>query len=229
MVRVLAVIPARGGSKGIPRKNLQPLAGQPLLVHTLEAARQAKTLDQVLVSTDDEEIARVARAQGVEVIARPPELARDESPTEDALLHALDVLKARDGYEPEIVVTLEPTSPLRTAQLIDRCVAELVAGDADAELTVVETRDCFGRVVDGTFQYLVNNQPRRRQDREPLYRESGAVYATRTDSLRKFRSVVGGVVRPVIISAEEALDINTLSDLSLAESLMRSRREAVAP
>lgn len=220
---VLAVVPARGGSKGLPRKNLVPLGGEPLLVHTLRAAAGARTLDRVLVSTDDDEIADVARAEGVEVVERPPELAADDSPTEDALIHAVEAL---GEPRPEWVVTLEPTAPLRTARLIDECVEAAAATGAGAVLTVVETRDVLGTVDEGRFRYLQPGQPRRRQLRHPLYRESSTVYVTRTDLLLTERSVVPEPLHAVVASADEAVDVNDEVDLALAEALLARRVRA---
>jgi CMP-N,N'-diacetyllegionaminic acid synthase len=220
-VKVLAVVPARGGSKGIPSKNIRPVAGKPLLVYTIEGARNARSIDRLVVSTDAEEIAKVAREAGAEVIMRPPAMATDAAPTELALIHALDTLKAADGYDPDAVMTLEPTSPLRTSELIDRCVETLSSRNADSVLTVTETRACFGRIVDGRFDYLIKNQARRRQDRAPLYRESSTVYLTRVETLRDRQSVLGERLYPVVVEPEEAIDINSPLDLAVAEAVMR--------
>lgn len=218
---VLGVIPARGGSKSIPLKNIKPLAGKPLLAYTIEAARQSRYLDRCVVSTDHDAIAKVAAEHGTEVIRRPAEFATDQAPTEWALLHVLDVLRTSD-YRPELVVTLEPTSPLRTARLIDRCI-EYALGrqEADCVLTVTETRKCYGRVTEGRFEYLFPNQPRRRQDRSPLYEESSTVYVTRTDVLERDRSVLGRVRHGIIIDdPREALDINEPFDFLVAEAAL---------
>lgn len=120
-VTAAAVIPARGGSKGIPRKNLVPLFGKPLLLWTIEAAQASKILGAILVSTDDEEIAAVASRAGAEVIERPAELATDEAPTDPVILHAID----HSRYDPEYVVLLQPTSPLRPRRIVDNCLNEI--------------------------------------------------------------------------------------------------------
>ncbi len=206
----------------MPRKNLAPVGGEPLLVHTVRAALAAGTVDRVVCSTDDDEIAAVALAAGAEVVIRPPELASDGSPTEDALLHVLDAL---GPPEPEYVVTLEPTSPLRTAAVIDECVRLAREADADAVLTVSETRAVHGRLEDGLFVPLVPGQPRRRQLRAPLYRESSTVYVTRTAHLRETRSVIGDRVYAVVVPEEEAIDINSELDLVVADALLRRRAE----
>ena len=221
MPHVLAVIPARGGSKSIPLKNIRPLAGKPLLAYTIEAAKQSRYLDRCVVSTDHDEIAKVAAGYGAEVIHRPPEYATDEAPTELALLHAVGSL-GQSGYRPDYVVTLEPTSPLRTAELIDRCIElAMKQAEADCVMTVTETRKCYGRIVEGRFEYLFPDQPRRRQDRTPLYEESSTVYVTRTSALQRDRSVVGRVRYAVVVDdSRQAIDINEPLDFMLAEAAL---------
>jgi CMP-N,N'-diacetyllegionaminic acid synthase len=217
----LAVIPARGGSKGLPRKNLALVAGEPLIVHTIRAAQAAGTIDRVVVSTDDGEIAETARRAGAEVVVRPAELARDDSPTEDALLHALDEL----GADPDLVVTLEPTSPLRTPELIDACILLARECDADTVITVVESRSIYGKLDGATFHPLFEDQARRRQLREPLYSESSTVYVTRTSHLRQTRSVVGPELYALVVPEEQALDVNTAHDLVVADAMLSARRK----
>jgi CMP-N-acetylneuraminic acid synthetase len=221
----LAVVPARGGSKGIPRKNLALLAGTPLLVHTLRTASASTRLDRVVVSTDDPEIAGVARAEGVEVVDRPTELARDDSPTEDALVHILETLRDRGEQLPEYVVTLEPTSPLRRPATIDACLELAEREGAGAVMTVAESRECWGRLDGSRFAYLFPAHPRRRQLREPLYREAGTVYVTRTKRLLEARSVLAEPLHAIVVDAREAIDVNTEFDLRIAEALFRAGPE----
>ena len=160
---------------------------------------------------------------------RPPALATDEAPTELALLHVVETLKATEGYAPDVVVTLEPTSPLRSDGLIDRCVDTLQQTGADSLVTVVETRECLGRVDGaGRFAYLFPNQPRRRQERAPLYKESGAVYATRTATLLGEHRIVGGRLCAVIVEAEEATDLNTPLDFIIAEAIVQWKQGGAA-
>jgi CMP-N,N'-diacetyllegionaminic acid synthase len=217
----LAVIPARGGSKGLPRKNALPLAGIPLVVHALRAAAQAETLTRTVVSTDDREIAALARAEGAEVIDRPAELSDDEAHTEQALQHALELLGDTFDY----VVTLEPTSPLRTAATIDRCVRLADASGAGSIVTVVEVRDNLGRLTDGQFEPLDPSAPRRRQERAPLYREVGTVYVTRTSSLLRTGAVLSAPIHAVVVDDEEGIDINTPLDFIIAEAAHSLREE----
>jgi CMP-N,N'-diacetyllegionaminic acid synthase len=191
------------------------------LAYTIETAKQSRHLDRWVVSTDDEAIAKVATGCGAEVIRRPAEYATDQAPTEWALLHALDVLKA-SGYCPDFIVTLEPTSPFRTAGLIDRCIEFAIERpDADCVMTVTETRKCYGRLVEGRFEYLFPDQPRRRQDRTSLYEESSTVYVTRTSVLERDRSVLGHVRYGVVVeNRREAIDINEPMDLLIAEAVL---------
>jgi len=137
------------------------------------------------------------------------------------LIHVLEALERTENYRADIIVTLEPTSPLRSHALIDRCVQMFALTDADSVLTVVETRECIGRIVGGRFDYLIKDQPRRRQDREPLYKESSTVYATRAEVLLQRRSVLGEKLYAVIADREEAIDINTPLDFVIVEAVMR--------
>jgi N-acylneuraminate cytidylyltransferase len=215
-VTVLAVIPARGGSRAVPRKNVAVVGGVSLVARAVAVALAAETIDRVVVSTDDDEIAGAATAAGAEVVRRPPELAGDEASTESALLHVLDTL---GGVDPEYVVTLEPTSPFRTAETVDECVRRARELQAAALITVSETREVLGRIQDGVFVPLQPDQPRRRQLREPVYKEAGAAYVTRTEHLRRSGSVLAEPTYAVVVSETEGLDVNTATDLTLARVL----------
>jgi CMP-N,N'-diacetyllegionaminic acid synthase len=223
-MHVLAVIPARGGSKSIPLKNIRPLNGTPLLAFTIEASKHSKYLDRCVVSTDHPAIAKVARDHGAEVIDRPAALAADDAATEGALLHVLEVLD-KEGYRPEYVVTLEPTSPFRTTALIDRCIeAAMEHQDVDCVMTVTETRKCYGRLESGRFEYLFPDQPRRRQERRPLNEESSTVYVTKTSALERDRSVLGRTRYGLVVEdPREAIDINEPLDFIVAEAVLAQR------
>lgn len=221
----LAIIPARGGSKSVPKKNIRILSGKPLIFYTIASAFNSNELDRVIVSTDDKKIAKIALEFGAEVIIRPPELATEEAPTEWALLHVLDELKSRENYDPDIVLTLEPTSPLRTPELIDQCIKMFKSTEADSVIGVVETRSCYGRIFEGRFEFLFPNQPRRRQERKPLYKESSTIYGTKVNVLRRKKSVLGDRLYPLIVPEREALDINTLLDFVIAEAVILWNRQ----
>jgi N-acylneuraminate cytidylyltransferase len=216
----LGVVTARAGSKGIPGKNVHDLAGRALIAYTFAAAAQSRLLDRFVVSTDSDAVVALAEAADVEVVHRPPEFAHDESPTEDALIHALETV---GGTPPDWVVTLEPTSPLRSPRLIDACIALAVEHDAGSVITVAETSSLVGRLDGSRFRYLEPGQPRRRQLRAPLYRESSTVYVTKTARLLDARSVLAEPLYAVVTSAEESIDINTYFDLELAEAVLQRR------
>lgn len=225
---VLGVIPARGSSKSVPLKNIKELCGKPLIAYSIESARRSKLLSRLVLSTDHEEIANIAKRYGCEVIERPSQLATDTAPTEWGLIHTLETLKKNEGFWPDIVLTLEPTSPFRTTTLIDKCIEILREKDVDSVFAVVASHSCYGKIVDGQFKFLFPGQPRRRQDREPLYKESGTIYATRTTTLVRKKSLLGDKLYPVVISNMEAIDINTEFDFCIAEALMKLKIEGKA-
>lgn len=219
---MIIVIPARGGSKRLPHKNIHPLKGKPLLAYTLEAIAATSLNIPTYVSTDDERIAAVARGYpGVEVVMRPTEIAGDTASTESVLLHVLDVLAER-GQVPQWLMTLPPTSPFRTAGTI-RSFAESAVGcasDIDCLMSVTENRGDFWRMQDdGRMQRLFLDAPRRQQDRTPLFEENSAIYVSRTQALRDTGFILGRAVRGIAIPAIEGFDINNPEDMRLAECL----------
>lgn len=225
---VLAIIPARGGSKGIPRKNVRDLAGKPLIVWTIEAALRASTISRVVVSTDDDEIASVAEAAGAQVIRRPPELAQDTTPTEPALLHVLGTLEQTEGYRPDAVSLLQCTSPLRGADLIDQCVRLLFETGCDAVMTVLHVQHWYlvGKMdEEGRYwpEYDYQKRPRS-QDMPEKFRENGAVYVTRLESMLKYRNRLGGDVRVVPMDPVRSVDIDLEEDFVLAEEVIKGIR-----
>jgi CMP-N-acetylneuraminic acid synthetase len=217
-VEVVALIPAREGSKGIPRKNLAPLAGKPLLAWTIEAAQESSTVTRVVVSTDWEEAAGLARELGAEVLGRPPELAADGTPMLDVVRHALTELGACD-----VLVLLQPTSPLRRAEHVDGAVRLLLESGADSVLSVVEVPHQFrpGKLMaveDGRLARL-GWAPPDRHGAAPLYARNGpAVLALRPDRLGG--DLYGGDCRPYVMELLESVDVDGPDDLRLAEFLL---------
>jgi CMP-N,N'-diacetyllegionaminic acid synthase len=221
---LLGIVPARAGSKRLPGKNLRPLLGEPLIAHTIRSAQAARSVARTIVSTDSEAIAAVARELGAEVAMRPAELATDASPTEDALLHVVATLEVRGEELPDYVATLEPTSPLRTAQLIDECARLAGERAAGAVITVVETHDVFGRFDGDRFVFLEEVQPWRRLDRRPVYRNSSTVYLTRTELLKAQRSVICEPLHALVVPHDVGVDIDSIVEFELAEALLRRRQ-----
>jgi CMP-N,N'-diacetyllegionaminic acid synthase len=221
---VLAVIPARGGSKGIPNKNVHPVAGKPLLAWTLEAARTARHLDRVIVSTDSDHIIQVARALGADVpFTRPAELARDDTPGIDPVLHALGELPGFD-----IVVLLQPTSPLRTGFDIDGAIGLLISSGAMACVAVTEavnhpywTYRIAGTGTLTPFIDLPAGATTRRQDLPRAFALNGAVYIARIPWLRESRSFLGPQTVGYEMPAERSIDIDSPQDLVVAERALR--------
>ncbi len=220
----LAVIPARGGSKAIPRKNLRPLAGKPLLAWSVAAARSARLVDRVLVSTDDAEIAEAARAAGAEVpFLRPAELAGDTVHSVHAVLHALDCLEAQEGRVPKQIVMLLPTSPLRAAADLDRAIALLQDLGASSVISVTGSspHGSLRWLRDGRLVALQQEEERnfQRQDVESLYAVNGSIYVATTVALRKHGSFhIDGAIGSVM-PKRRSIDINSLEDFAMAEAL----------
>lgn len=228
-MNILVVVPARGGSKRIPYKNIAALSGKPLLLHTLDNVRQAGLGGSLVVSTEDELIAKVALASGARVIDRPPELASDTASTESVLLSVLSAIAEESGH-PKWLMTLPPTSPFRSAATIKRFadLAESTSSDVDCFMSVTENRgDFWYYATDGRFQRLFPDAPRRQQDREPLFEENSAVYLSRVTTLIETGSILGRRVVGIPIAPHEGLDINTPEDLMLAEALFAARSRGI--
>jgi CMP-N-acetylneuraminic acid synthetase len=230
-MRVLGIVTARGGSKGIPRKNITLLLGKPLLAYTAEAALLAQRLTHVVLSTEDEEIARVGRQCGLDVpFMRPPELARDETPTIPVLQYTLRKLEAA-GESYDGVLVLQPTNPLRRPEDIDGAIALIEGTGADSVISFVDIGEKHparmkfitpdGRVVDPPFAEQFEGQ--RRQDLPKLYLREGSIYLTRRSVLMEQNSLQGRDCRAWIIPQEGACNIDTPFDLFLAEQMLRYR------
>jgi CMP-N,N'-diacetyllegionaminic acid synthase len=222
---VVAVIPARGGSTRVPRKNLALLGGVPLIVHTIRAAREAAEVDRVVVSTEDAEIAAVALAHGADLVWRPAGLATSEAPTEPALQHAVLEVERR-GYAVEALVLLQATSPLRGAARIDEAVRLWRRTGCDAVVSVVEDRHYyFLGELDSDARLTVGYDPLRRlrtQEIAPRYRENGAIYVMTRAQIIDRGCRMGGDTRGVVMEELESLDIDTPLELQLCEAVLAS-------
>lgn len=222
---IIAIIPARGGSKGVIRKNIRLLAGKPLIHYSINAALHSKYIDLVTVSTDDDEIMEISRREGATVIKRPPELAGDNSPTIDSVLHVIDQCEIR-GIKPEIVVLLQPTSPLRTSADIDSAIDLFLKGDCDSVISITETSHppYWNMIIEGSYLKPLFNQESfqtRRQDLPRTYLPNGAIYISRTGTLIETHSFYGIKQKPYLMSAEKSVDIDNEFDLVLAEASMK--------
>jgi CMP-N-acetylneuraminic acid synthetase len=222
-------VTARGGSKGIPRKNIVPLAGRPLLAYTADAARGARRLTRVVLSTDDPEIASVGRQLGLHVpFMRPPYLAADDTPT-IAVLQDVVARLEDEGEEFDAVLTLQPTTPLRRAEDIDGAIELLETSGADSVISFVEVGERHparmkfvapdGRVLDPPFAEALEGQ--RRQELPPVYLREGSIYLTRRDVLMHDHSLKGSDCRAWVVPRERACNIDEPFDLFLAEQMLR--------
>ena len=224
-MKFLVVIPARGGSKGIPMKNIYPLNGKPLLLYSLEMMKQVEFDGDVAVSTDSEKIKEIAlMIPGIDVIDRPQDISGDSASTESALLHAIEVMEEQKNCSYDAVLTLQATSPLRKSETVKKCFEQYEADREkyDALLTLTESRtDYWIKEGENHYRRLYPDAPRRRQDREPIYIENSAVYITDKKSLIETNSVLGHHVNGYVISEQESIDINEPIDILLAEELLR--------
>ncbi|MDP3793464.1 MAG: acylneuraminate cytidylyltransferase family protein, partial [Candidatus Uhrbacteria bacterium] len=218
----MAIIQARGGSKSVPRKNIKPLAGKPLIAWTIEAAKQAKTVTRVIVSTDDQEIAEVAKEWGAEVpFLRPAEFATDQAKSIGLLEHALNWLMEHENYHPDIVVQLKPTNPLRRAEHIDDCVRRFLSAPGhDALITVTlspahplktwkfEGEDLSPFIPEEVFG-LKEAAKQPRQSLPPAYVQNSCVHVIAPATILEKHSSIGTKIRGVIMTREDAINIDT--------------------
>ncbi len=233
MGHVLALVPARGGSKGIPDKNMRPLAGRSLLEYAAEAAAASGVVDRSVLSTDSERVAAEGRRAGLEVpFLRPSALARDDTPMLPVIEHALDALE-HDGWAAEVVLLLQPTSPLRRPEHIRAAVQQLRDSGADSVVTVVElprhfSPDYVMRVDDGRLVPFLaeGGSVTRRQDARPAFVRDGTVYAFWSRTVRETRSIYGRDCRPLVLSARDSMTIDAPDDWNEAERRLRAAGSA---
>lgn len=216
MNQATAIIPARGGSKGVPRKNLWRLNGKPLICWSIEAAQAAELVGSVVVSTDDAEIAELSRATGAKVVMRPAAISDDAASSEDALLHALENL----DDSPDLTVFLQCTAPLTRSEDIDECIRTLVETDADSAFTATEShRFIWNDKANATGVNHDGAERRRRQERETEYSENGAVYVMRTHGLLQSRHRFFGKIVISEMPATRSWEIDSLEDIRIVEAL----------
>lgn len=237
---VLAIIPARGGSKGVLRKNIYPVCSIPLLVYSINHALEAKAVDRVLVTTDDEEIRQIAIKSGAEApFLRPSELAADDSPDQPVFAHALDYLKSSEGYVPDIIVHLRPTSPLRPLGLIDECISMLKAAgnELDSVVTVsevnrhpfrmfrLENSDEFTRALpidDYVSQFNLSELPHLidRHEWPQYFYYNCVVDVLWSKNIAKYSNTTGSRIGAIKIPNDIDIDIDTLNDIKAFEFIL---------
>src|SRR5215213_10027067 len=242
MTEILALIPARGGSKGIPRKNIRNFAGHPLIAWSIAAAKQASSVTRVIVSTDDEEIASVAREYGAETpFLRPAEFAQDNTTDLPVFEHALQWFEENENYMPEIVIQLRPTSPIRPKDCVDSAIKILMKhADANCVRGVVPA----GQNPYKMWRFADEGQPMKpllevegiaepynapRQILPPVYWQTGHIDAIRVSTIKQKKSLTGDVIYPLIIDPRYTVDIDNLSDWAKYETLANSGLEMITP
>lgn len=226
---VLAIVPARAGSKGIPGKNIRPLAGRPLLAYAADAIRESGVVDRAVLSSDSEEILAAGRELGLETpFLRPAELARDDTPMEPVVEHAVAVLEA-EGWSPEIVLVVQPTAPLRRGEHLRRAVELIRETGADSVVSVTPIPPHFSpdyamRLDGGRLSPFLPHgaEITRRQDAAPAYSRDGTVYAVRRDVLVEQHDLYGSDSRALLLPPEESLNLDTPADWDEAERRLRA-------
>jgi len=221
----VAFIPARGGSKGVPGKNIRPFLGRPLIVHSIEQAAAAACVDAVYVSTDDRAIADISRAAGALIIDRPAAIAGDTATSESAIAHGIDAIR-KSGVTVDRVVFLQATSPLRPAGAIDAALDTFIHGGFDSLLSVSPTHRFFWRVDGDTAraEYDYVNRPRR-QDMKPSdvrYVENGSLYLFTRDHFERTGNRLGGRIGYVVFDEAFSLEIDSVTDFAVLETIGRS-------
>ena len=229
-MNIIAIIPARGGSKSIPHKNIAKLNDKPLIYYTITEALKSKWLHRIIVSTEDKKIAKIARQYNVEVIDRPDKLAQDDTPSITVYQHIIKHLEAVENYHPDIVVSLQPTSPCRIVKDIDGAINLFLNSDCDSVVGVCETEhtpfwtftmqaDCLTPVMKGW------DKIHQRQLAPKTYRLNGAVYVIHRDIIMRHKAgVMGSNIHPFIMPMDRSVDIDNEFDLKLAGLLIKERK-----
>lgn len=230
--KILALILARGGSKGIPGKNIKKLSGKPLISYTIEAAKKSKYINKIVVSTDDDEIAKVASDCGAEVpFIRPDKLATDTARSNDAIIHALDFLKEKENYKPDYLINLQPTSPLRKSEDINKAIGTFIRNKDNYEslISVCESFEnpfWMQKIEDGKLTSLMDSfdNYNRRQELPKVYQLNGAIYLITYKKFMEYKSFYTDRIYPFIMEKEKSIDIDNKLDWKLVEILMEEKK-----
>ena len=223
LTKIVSVIPARGGSKGLPGKNIRPIMGEPLIGHTIRQSLNSKRVDRTFVSTDSAEIGQVAEQCGAEVIWRPAAISGDQASSEAALHHAIHDLKRRESYVPDLVVFLQCTSPVRSRHDIDAAIELMIDSNADSLLSVCEFHRFVWRTDEGrpvSFNYDYQSRELR-QNRSPEFVENGSIYIFKPWVLERHDNRLGGRIQFYEMDYLSSIEIDTLADFIICEAIMR--------
>ena len=223
-MKTVAIIPARGGSKGIPGKNILELAGLPLIAYSIIAAKHSKYIERVIVTTDDQEISQISKEYGAEVIQRPTKLADDIIMPDASVVHAIEYLIKQDNYRPDCIVFLQPTSPIRLYNDIDNAIDIFLEDQADTVFSAVNIHPLFWKKRQSSF-VPVNYDPQkreRRQDYDSLLVENGSIYISNVSTYLEKKVRFGKKVKAYIMESYTLFEIDEPSDFKLLESIMHA-------
>jgi len=229
--KILAIIPARGKSSGIKRKNIKPLAGKSLIAYTIETALKSQYLDRVIVSTEDKKIAKISKQYGAEVMERPKNLTRDNTPVIQVLRHVVNLLSNNEKYIPDIVVLLQPTSPLRRVDDINLAIRQLLEKKSDSVVSLCQTKSnpywTYKLKNDNKICPIIKSKynTARRQDAPKTYKLNGAVYVTKRNVLMDQNKILGKNTRAIIMPQERSVDIDTLLDFKMVELSIQKNQQ----
>jgi CMP-N-acetylneuraminic acid synthetase len=227
--KILAIIPARGGSKRLPGKNIKPFFNRPLIAWTIENAKKSKFINKLIVSTDNKNIAEVSKEYGGEVIERPKKFAKDTTLIYEVIEHVTDHLYKNQKYKPDIIILLQPTSPLRTAKDIDRALKLFLKNECESVVSVYESDYPFYWSFKIAYKYLEpifdkKYLKKRRQDLPKIYIPNGAIFIFTRDNLFKYKSLYSKKVLPYVMPRETSIDIDNEIDFKLAELLIKESK-----
>jgi len=225
-LKIISLIPARGGSKGVPRKNIRLLAGKPLIAYSIEQSKASKLIDKTFVVTDDDEIASIAKKYGAEIIKEPAELAGDRCLLDPVLQHAVKSIEEK-GYKPDFIVLLQPTCPLRKKDDVNNAVKKLLETKADSLVGVYDFFPYFLWDEKDGLAISLNYNPEKRPLRQEkkIYRENGSIYIVKRDILMKKTCRLGGKIAMYIMDEDSSLDIDTEFSLWLVEQFIKKKEE----
>ncbi|EKQ51122.1 MULTISPECIES: acylneuraminate cytidylyltransferase family protein [unclassified Clostridium] len=229
-MNIIAIIPARGGSKGIPRKNIKEINGKPLISYTIAEAKKSHYINRIIVSTEDEEIAQISQKYGGEVpFLRPRELAEDNTPGIDPIIHCINWLKENENYDPEYVCLLQCTSPFRKFNQINEAIERLISENADSIVSVCESEISpywMKKINDGKMQDFMDDIPfyARRQDVPKVYRLNGAIYIAKTSVLLAKQNWYTESTLAYVMDRNSSIDIDDMTDFKFAEYLMKENK-----
>lgn len=230
-MEILCVVPARGGSKGIPEKNIKEINGKPLIAYTIEEAKKSKYITRIIVSTDDMKISTISEKYGAEIpYIRPKHLAEDSSPTVEVIIDLVQKLKEKENYTPDYICVLQCTSPLRTAQDVDGAIKKLLNTEMDGCVSVceVEINPYWTNVFNQEkLEYFIPEGKKilKRQDLPKIYRLNGAIYVVKTKAFLDEKSLEVENSTGYIMSEESSIDIDTIIDFKIAEIIMKEKEK----